>query len=156
MEKHCSFFGHKDYQEDKELEARIKDKIVECVEKRMIYNFWLGGYGGFDRCCAKYVKDMKKLYPQIKSYLVLAYMRNKRDDYDKEYISKMFDGTIYPPLENIPLRFAISKRNKWIVDNSDYIIFYVNHSWGGACKSFEYANKKNKNYINFGTKKSCD
>lgn len=48
----------------------------------------------------------------------------------------------------------ISKlRNEWIVNNSDYIMFYVNHSWGGACKMLEYANKKKKDYINFGTKK---
>ncbi|MBR1984210.1 MAG: DUF1273 domain-containing protein [Clostridia bacterium] len=153
MDKYCSFFGHGDFRESEDLECRIKSEIADCVENRKIYNFWLGGYGGYDSCCARYVKEMKDIYPQIKSYLVLAYIHNKMDDYDKEYIAKMFDGTIYPPLEKVPLRYAISKRNQWIVDNSDYIIFYVNYSWGGACKSFEYANKKHKDYINFGTKK---
>lgn len=152
MEKYCSFFGHRDFSPDKELENKIKSEIINCIENKNIYNFWLGGYGGFDRCCAKYLKEMKEIYPQIKSVLVLAYIQNKMSDYEKEYIEKMFDETIYPPLESVPLRFAIPKRNLWIVDNSDYIIFYVDYSWGGASKCLEYASKKQKNFINLGTK----
>lgn len=152
--KYCSFFGHRDFIDNKQLENKIKNQIIYCVENLKIYNFYLGGYGGFDVCCAKYVNDLKKIYPQIKSHLVLAYLNNKFDTYDKMYINNMFDETIYPPLENTLLRFAISKRNQWIVDNSNYIIFYINHSWGGAYKSFEYANKKHKHYINLGTYKN--
>lgn len=144
-------FGHGSYQDNKEIELKIKKEIAYCVEIKKIYSFWLGVYGSFDSCCAKYVKEMKKIYPQIKSYLVLAYLNPKMNEYDKEYIAEMFDGTIYPPLENVPPRFAIPARNKWIVDNSDYLIFYVDY-YGGACNSLEYAIKKHKDYINFGTK----
>ena len=135
---------------DKELENQIKRQIANCVENRKIYNFLLGNNGGFDRCCAKYVKDMKALYPQIKSFLVLAYLPCKVDDNDKEFTDKMFDEVVYPALEKVPKKYAILARNKWMVDNSDFIIFYVNHSWGGACKSLEYATRKHKNHINFG------
>ena len=148
MEKFCSFFGHGDFLENKDIEFKIKQEIANCVENKKIYNFCLGGYGNYDNCCARYVNDMKKFYPQIKSYLIFAYLNNKIDKYTKEYICKNFDETIYPPLEKVPLRFAISKRNKWIVDNSEYIIFYINHSFGGAYKFYEYAQKKNKTYIN--------
>lgn len=150
--KYCSFFGHRDFFYGKSLETLIKREIADCVEKKGICNFLLGGYGGYDSFCAKCVKDMKKIYPQIKSYLVLAYLNNKEDNFDKEYISKMFDGTIYPSLENVPFKFAIAVRNKWIVDNSDYIIFFVNYSWGGASKSFDYAKRKHKPFINLGTR----
>lgn len=151
--KYCSFFGHRDYHGDDELEQKIKNIIIDVIENKQIYNFLLGGYGGFDNYCARYINDMKKIYPQIKSYLVLAYINKKLDEFDKNYLKEIFDGTIYPPLESVPPRYAILKRNEWIINNSEYIIFFVNHSWGGACTSFDYAKRKNKDYINIGTKK---
>ncbi len=66
--KYCSFFGHRDFFCSKSLEKLIKGEIANCVEKRGICNFLLGGYGGYDSFCAKCVKDMKEIYPQIKSY----------------------------------------------------------------------------------------
>ena len=51
----------------------------------------------------------------------------------------------YPPIENVPLRYAISKRNEYMVEKADVIIAYVNHSWGGAATTLEYAKRKHKN-----------
>lgn len=152
MSNYCSLFGHSDFWSSADLECRIKSEIIDCVENRNLTEFLLGGYGGYDITCAKYIRELKTIYPQIKSYLVLAYLDKKFDEYDKDYIKKTFDDIIYPPIENVPKRFAISKRNEWMIDNSDYVIFYVNHSWGGASKMLEYATRKKKDYINFGNK----
>lgn len=153
MSKYCSLFGHNYFWSNSDLECRIKSEIINCVENMGITDFLLGGYGGFDITCARFLRELKPIYPQIKSYLVLAYLDKKFDDMDKDYIKKTYDDLLFPPIENVPKRFAIVKRNEWIVNNSDYIMFYVNHSWGGACKMLKYANKKKKDYINFGTKK---
>lgn len=153
MSKYCSLFGHNYFWSNSDLECRIKSEIINCVENMGITDFLLGGYGGFDITCARFLRELKPIYPQIKSYLVLAYLDKKFDDMDKDYIKKTYDDLLFPPIENVPKRFAILKRNEWIVNNSDYILFYVNHSWGGACKMLKYANKKKKGYINFGTKK---
>jgi len=151
MSKYCSLFGHSEFFVNSDLECRIKSEIINCVENRGITEFYLGGYGGFDLACARFIRELKLIYPQIKSYLVLAYLDKKFDDMDKDYIKKTYDDLIFPPIENVPKRLAIIKRNEWIIANSEYIIFYVNHSWGGANKMLEYANKKKKNYINLGT-----
>ena len=148
-----SFFGHGDFRETDDLKCRIKSEIVDSIENRGIDTFYLGGYGSYDYCCARYINELKELYPHIKSYLIIPYLDRKQDEYDRQYIKETFDGTMFPPLEKVPLRFAISKRNEWIVNQSDYIFFYINRSWGGACKSFEMAIRKKKNFINFGTKK---
>ncbi len=61
---------------------------------------------------------------------------------------KLYDETIYPELEKVPYRFAISKRNEWMVDNSDLVIAFVSHSWGGAATTYRYAIRKKKQIIN--------
>lgn len=55
---------------------------------------------------------------------------------------------LYPPIEKVPLKFAISKRNNWMVENSDLVIAYVNHSFGGAYKTLQAAKRKKKRIIN--------
>lgn len=151
MTRYCSFFGHSNIY-GKNLEKEIKAEVINCVNNG-IYNFMLGGYGEFDLLCARVVRELKKEYSQIKSYLILAYLDKKYDDYDKQYIKQNFDDLIYPPLESVPKRLAILRRNKWIVDNSEFIIFYVTHLWGGAGKVFDYANKHNKNFVNLNSTK---
>ena len=59
-----------------------------------------------------------------------------------------YDEIIYPPIENIPLKYSIIYRNKWIVENSDFIFFYVAHTWGGAYQMLEYAKNINKQFFN--------
>ena len=43
-----------------------------------------------------------------------------------------FGLDMYPLLENVIPRFAISKRNEWMIDKADLIIAFVNHEYGGA------------------------
>ena len=45
-------------------------------------------------------------------------------------------------------RYAISWRNKWMIRESDVVITYITHSWGGAVQFAEIAKKKRKRIIN--------
>ena len=109
----------------------------------------IGCNGGFDKCVTNYLYELKNdKYHQIKICLVLDYLDRKFDEYDKRMIKKYFDDIIYPPIENRMKKFAIVYRNKWMIDNSDYVIFFVHKSWGGAKLAMDYAKKQNKNYIN--------
>ena len=58
------------------------------------------------------------------------------------------DTSVYPPMENVPPKFAISKRNQWMIKNADVIIAYVNRSYGGAYNSLQAAKRTNKKIIN--------
>ena len=62
-------------------------------------------------------------------------------------ITDGYDGTVYPPLESVPRRFAISRRNEWMVQESDTVVAYVTHGWGGAAKTLDYARRKNRRII---------
>lgn len=47
-------------------------------------------------------------------------------------------------IETVHPRFAISWRNKWMIKQSDYVVTYVTHSWGGAAQFAELAEKQKK------------
>ena len=59
-----------------------------------------------------------------------------------------YDDFLYPPIENTPLRFAILKRNEWMMKNADVIIAYISHNYGGAYKSVQIARREKKRIIN--------
>ncbi len=37
-------------------------------------------------------------------------------------------------LEKVHPRYAISRRNEWMLKQADYVVTYVTHSWGGAAR----------------------
>lgn len=99
--------------------------------------FYLGGYGAFDSLAAAAVRRQKETYPHIEMILVLAYLDRKID-------TSHYDSTTYPPLEKVPRRYAIVKRNEWMVSESDVVISGVMHDWDGAAKTLAFAQKKRK------------
>lgn len=134
-----TFCGHKNIFGS----AKVREKLTVVLEQLVSEGadqFLLGGYGDFDSIAAMAVKALKKTYPQIKSMLVIPYL-------DRDYDRTLYDDTTYPPLENVPRRFAISKRNEWMVDQADVVVAYVEHNWGGAAKTLEYAKRKKKRII---------
>lgn len=115
---------------------------VDFLISQGAVTFYLGGYGAFDRVAASVVREKKRQHPHIESVLVLPYL-------DREMDASGYDTTVYPPLESVPRRFAISKRNEWMVDAADLVVAYVTHDWGGAAKTLAYAKRKEKRIIIF-------
>jgi len=136
-----TFCGHGDTVDTPELRAWLKKTIREQVESGATL-FLLGGYGSFDGIAASVVWELKKDYPEIESILVLPYL-------DRNVDASKYDGTTYPPLENVPRRYAISKRNHWMVESADVVIANVKYGWGGAAQTLEYAMKKKKKIYNY-------
>ena len=121
-------------------------KWIFNVTKKLIQQgattFYLGGYGAFDSLVASVLRELKKDYPQIELILVLAYLNTERN-------TSGYDSTVYPPLEAVPRRFAITHRNRWMVDVADVVVAYVLHDWGGAATTLRYANQKAKRSIRY-------
>ena len=137
-----TFCGHKDIFDN---DGTIRSWLTRVVENLILQGadlFYLGGYGGFDRLAASVVWGMKRKYPGIQSVLVLPYL-------DKKVDAEKYDRTTYPPLETVPRRFAILKRNEWMVSEADVLVAYVLYDWGGASKTLEYAKRKKKEIISF-------
>ena len=92
---------------------------------------------------------MKELISEGKNVdysVVLAYIPGQKYEFD---LPDQYADTIYPDgLENVPQRFAICKRNDWMIDNSDTVICYVVNHFGGAYTYTEKTRRKGKRIIN--------
>ena len=60
----------------------------------------------------------------------------------------LYDSVLYPPLEMVPLRLAILRRNEWMASEADLILAYVRGTCGGASRALAYAQAKGKRIIN--------
>lgn len=131
-----TFCGHSQTSDQDKVTSWL-DMILPALIEGGATTFYLGGYGDFDRLAAAAVRRQKCTYPYIESVLVLPYL-------NKEFDPTAYDCTTYPPLEKVPPRYAIVKRNQWMVSESDVVISGVTHSWGGAAKTLDFAKRKGK------------
>ncbi len=91
------------------------------------------------------LKKLKQSFPHIDYAVVLAYIPFKRNELDYKYY---LDTIIPDGIETTPPKYAIIKRNRWMIDNSDIVVTYVKYIVGGAAKFKELAEKKSKMVIN--------
>lgn len=136
-----TFCGHRDCAQSDELRAWLYQRVEQLILDGAT-DFYLGGYGAFDAMAASVVRSLKNQYPSIRSILVLPYLDRKVD-------APGYDMTTYPPLETVPKRYAILRRNQWIVDAADVVVAYVRYDWGGAAQTLAYAKRKKKRIIQY-------
>lgn len=135
----CTFIGHKDTPQ--EIEPILKSTLTDLIENKNVTTFYLGNHGRFDSMVRRTLKSLKNHYSNIDYSVVLAYLPGKKDEYGFDD----FSDTIYPEgLELVPPKFAISKRNKWMIEQSDYVVTYVKHHYGNSAQFEEFAEKKGK------------
>lgn len=138
---HSRFFGLKEY------EQKLLDFLLEKVGDTPA-DMYLGGYGDFDNfaysCCKKY----KETHKNVSLIFITPYMTEEYQKKHLEYIKTVYDEIIYPEIENKPLKFAISYRNKWMVEKADFVVCGINHSTGGAYQTYLYAKRKKKEIFN--------
>lgn len=127
----------------------LQSVLIDLIESQGADLFYVGSQGGFDRMVQKTLRRLQMAYPHIQCTVVLAYMPGEQRDTDTW---GDFD-TIFPDgLETTPRRFAISKQNRWMIEQADTVITYVAHSFGNAAKFKALAEKKEKRVINLSDK----
>lgn len=139
-----SFFGHRDFF-DENIKREDVVSLIESKAKEKHVDFYLGQYGKFDAFAYDCAKLYKEKHPTAKLYFVTPYIY---PNYSRLKDKERFDGIIYPEIENVPKRYAISKRNEWIIEQSDLILFYVISNYGGSAKALKIAIKRNKDFFN--------
>ena len=143
-----SFFGHRTFVPDDELKLKILEEIKTCSHGENVC-FLLGGYGNFDSFSFSVANEYKKSYSDTRLFFVTPYINETYQENKISAYADEVDEVIYPPLEKVPQKFAIVYRNRYMVDMSDIVIFYVKRSFGGAYQAMQYAKKKGKMIINY-------
>ena len=119
--------------------------LIDLIENHTVDMFYVGQQGAFDSMVRSVLKELVSLYPHINYAVVLERLPPKRDEFD----TRDYSDTMLPEgIEAVHPRFAISWRNKWMIKQSDYVVTYITHSWGGAAQFAELAEKQKKTVIN--------
>lgn len=133
----CTFLGHRDATDS--IKPKLKDAILQLI-KEGVTEFYVGNNGAFDFYVQTVLKDIANNFS-----VILSAINERSIGVDQSY-------TVFPEgLEKALPKFAISKRNDWMINNSQIAITYVNHHFSSSYKWLEKARKKGLKIINLGT-----
>ena len=142
-----TFCGHRNVSDNAiitdRLTAAITNLFLEATTDNVPISFYCGGYGEFDHLAKNVIDRVRNNFPNTRceKIFVTPYITQSYQ-YRNEQMKRRFDDIIYPPIENVPYRYAITRRNEWMIDSADIVIAYVKYSWGGAARTLEYAKRK--------------
>jgi hypothetical protein len=111
-------------------------------------DFFLGGYGQFDEFAYSCCKQFQASHPVTRLIFVTPY---NTPSYQKTHLADArarFDEIIYPPLDGVLPRYAILRRNRYMVEQAGLVIAYVTRAKGGAYQTYRHALRKGKNACN--------
>ena len=138
-----SLFGHRQMHNLKTLEESLYPVLSELMKSHAFVEFYVGRNGAFDEFAASVVKRIQKECGQETSELTLVLPCSVKD---VEYFEKYYDNILFPVKAHY--KAAITKRNEWMIDNSDLVVCYVERESGGAYSAMKYAYKRGKQIIN--------
>ena len=138
----CTCFGHRETYKD--FSRVLSELLEDLILNQGVVEFWTGGMGNFDGSFSAAVRGLKRKYPDIKLILVKPYFSNELNT-NKEYYEYTYDDVVIPDiLAGAHPKSAITKRDRWMVENSDFIVTYVRRDHGGAFEAKKYAAKLDK------------
>ena len=134
----CFFIGHRDAPDS--LLPALSDAVEKRITEHGVDQFVVGAYGRFDSLAAQAVRRAKKQHPDILLFYLRPYHPSERP-----HSPTGFDGSFYPPgMETVPRKAAIVRANRYMVDNSQFLIAYARYSVSNAWELTEYARKRER------------
>lgn len=148
--KYCSCFGHRKVEITEKLCTKLNIVFKNLIIKENVRYFYFGGFGEFDELYHKIISNLKIEFPDIYRIFCLSDPRhlqiNKRPTWIKD---KDYENITYLDLDYDYWYTRIYYRNLEIINRSDFIVFYINHTTSSdAYKALQYAKQKKKQIIN--------
>ena len=137
----CTFFGHRDCPDS--LKQSIRAVIIDLITSYGVDMFYVGHQGGFDGLVRGVLREITQECLWVHYAVVLAYMPSEHS-----VMSDTPDTMLPEGIELVHPRYAISWRNNWMLRQSDFVVAYVAHSWGGAAQYMKKAIRSGKTVIN--------
>lgn len=152
--KACSFFGHRDTPQTDELKQKVRETVERLIVEEGVDTFLFGSRSKFDELCHMVVTEFQEKYPKIRrvaylckhetACLVGAGMEltqkikelTGRDVYVAEYEEIKKSDRV-----NSAGRASYVERNQWMIDESDFCIFFIKREVGGCVLAYNYAQK---------------
>lgn len=145
-----SFFGHRIVKNFRDAEIQTERLINRLLCEKSYVEFLVGREGAYDQIVASAVKRAKRIIRNDNSTLVWV-MPYKTAEYERnvDYYEDYYDRIeVCDAAMLAHYKSAYRTRNQSMVDRSDLVAFWVEHSNGGAYQTICYARKKGSNYLN--------
>ena len=134
----CTFFGHRDSSDI--IQGKLNKAVLDLIEQG-VRTFLVGNNGRFDNLAQKVLSRLSNTL-NIKVSIVLSQINERA-------ISGHQGLTVFPEeLAGVPKRFAISKRNDYMLKRADFVIAYVENSISCSATWLKKAQMANKKIIN--------
>ena len=161
MMKTCCIIGHRNFEKSKELELKVKGVVANLIEKENVTEFLFGSRSKFIDFCYDIITECRNDYPNIKRIFVRAEYPIISDDY-YNYLKTFYEDSYFYSEKLISNSFSYIRRNKFMIDKSDFCIFYFDDKYipktktrSGTGIAYEYAIKKGKEIVNvFSSKRT--
>ena len=159
----CCLIGHRKVGEIEKVTEKLKSTLVNLIEKENVTTFLFGANGEFNDLCYKIVNELKSNY-KLKTIFYsrrdeYAFTYEEKENYSykskKPFPYKCFDEIVEnEKVHNAYFKQSYVLRNKLIIENSDYCIFYYKENYNlgfnrnsGTKIAVEFAKELNKNII---------
>lgn len=146
-----SLFGHRIIDDSQTVEQKLYEllRIIMSRGDREV-EFLVGRNGDFDMIATSVIRRLKKEINSENVFLTLvlpyetAELRNNTEAFGRFYDSI----EICEASSDQNFKYAITARNRDMIDRSDMVVVYVKNQSGGAYQSLRYAEKNDKRIIN--------
>ena len=147
-------FGHRDFDGHRVLEERLYSLFASLIRTKSFLEIYIGRNGEFDIYAASIVKRVQGAMGKHNSELICVLPYSQKDI---EYYEKYYDSVIIPEcIGRTHPKGAITKRNRWMVEQADLFLCYIERKNGGAYTALQYAKKLKKSIINLAQKERED
>lgn len=141
-----SFIGHRRVENIQLLEERLEPLIRQLIRGHEYVEFYVGRNGEFDiYVVPPVIKRVQQALGKENSSLMLVLPYHVKDE---EYYEAYYDDVMIPVSDKVHYKNGITQRNRWMADNSDLLIAYVEQPSGGAYQMLQYAKRKRIKTIN--------
>lgn len=152
--KSCCIIGHREIEITARLQNELKNKLIYLIKNEDVKVFYFGSRSEFCKLCYNVITNLKNEYARIKRVYVRAEYANVGESYEN-YLNEFYEDSFYYD-ENLKAgRFSYIKRNEFMINVSDFCLFYYNKSYtpssktkSGTAIAYNYAVKNSKTIIN--------
>ncbi|MBO5092332.1 MAG: hypothetical protein J6C61_07615 [Clostridia bacterium] len=135
----CTFFGHRDA--PSKIKPQLKSEILHAISMG-VNEFYVGNNGGFDLLVQATLYELLNEGYNFKYNIVLSYVGERAMAGQQEF-------TIFPcGQESCLPKFAVAKRNKWLIQKSNIVIAYLRYKGTNTGKIVEMAKRRGLCIIN--------
>lgn len=145
MEKVCCFTGHRsiDINDRAAVTAALRRVLPELIQQG-VKLFKTGGAVGFDTLCAEEILRIKKNFPEVKLHIYVPCLDQSKfftAEQKEVYLRHINSADKIFCISQSYQSGCMQKRNRALVDGSDFCVSYLRKNSGGTAYTVSYAEK---------------